>query len=591
MTVPIPTLDDLRYRQLVDTLLAEIPLIESPPAASTADAAPGAERPWTDHNPSDPGIALLELLAAMAESTLYRCDVMPAAVRTSFLRMVLDRPEPVTCEVRLQRPAPSPSAVNIPAGTRIGGSATAEIFETTAAATIPAGADHVLVAARHRSVEPGLPRALGAYSGEGFEVELATRDPLHPDQALPVLLDPGAQVGPGYDPNPRIEITSGGVREEWTWVEDFLEADPGARVFTVEWLTYRLRFGARRPPAGAEVALTHLQRVRGREVQGAAPHLDQVVRTTAPLAALPPGLVSPPAPFTPGAGPGSYFDGGRQLLVQVGSLSAARRDALLQVAPGAPALPAAYSDAVQGLFEVSNLLVLNPSRRFPGLPLFAAGGRYLLDMGNAESEGLRELKTLERAITARDFEWLAQEAFNALTEANGPKVARAHARRRDDIGTMDVVLVPEPTRADRRFEDPSDELLERVRQFLDARRLITTVVRTGPPSYRPVTVSTTLVVCRSADTARLLEHARAVLEAYLDPITGGDGGDGWPLGRGVYRSDLFRLLHDLGDIKYVERLELDGSTATDVALSALELPQATVQVSLVVDDSRSGCAP
>ena len=53
MAIELPNLDDHTYAELVDEARASIPVLY--PA-------------WTDHNPSDPGMTLVELLAWLAET-------------------------------------------------------------------------------------------------------------------------------------------------------------------------------------------------------------------------------------------------------------------------------------------------------------------------------------------------------------------------------------------------------------------------------------------------------------------------------------------------------------------------------------------
>src|SRR3954464_12998829 len=77
MTLTGPMLDDRSYDQLRDELIARIPVY-----------APE----WTDHNPSDPGIALLELFAYLGESLLFRFNQIPDTTKVAFLRLLGLRP-------------------------------------------------------------------------------------------------------------------------------------------------------------------------------------------------------------------------------------------------------------------------------------------------------------------------------------------------------------------------------------------------------------------------------------------------------------------------------------------------------------------
>jgi hypothetical protein len=76
MPIPLPNLDDRTYADLVAEAQALIPHLY--PA-------------WTDHNPTDPGIALTELLAWLTEMVLYRLDQVPEANYWAFLELLNDK--------------------------------------------------------------------------------------------------------------------------------------------------------------------------------------------------------------------------------------------------------------------------------------------------------------------------------------------------------------------------------------------------------------------------------------------------------------------------------------------------------------------
>ncbi len=73
MPLPTPTLDDRSWEEIRQELLRRIP-------AYTPE--------WTDHNPSDPGIALLELFAFLGENLLFRFNQIPEATQLQFLRLL-----------------------------------------------------------------------------------------------------------------------------------------------------------------------------------------------------------------------------------------------------------------------------------------------------------------------------------------------------------------------------------------------------------------------------------------------------------------------------------------------------------------------
>ncbi|OZG73978.1 hypothetical protein BTA51_09365 [Hahella sp. CCB-MM4] len=74
MAIEIPNLDDLSYQQLVDELVRSIPQYSSD---------------WTDFNPSDPGITLLELLSWVSESLLYRANTITDLSYYNYLKLIV----------------------------------------------------------------------------------------------------------------------------------------------------------------------------------------------------------------------------------------------------------------------------------------------------------------------------------------------------------------------------------------------------------------------------------------------------------------------------------------------------------------------
>jgi Baseplate J-like protein len=73
MPLQLPNLDDRRYADLVEEARGLIPTY-----------APE----WTNHNPSDPGITLVELFAFLSEMLIYRLNRVTSANVLSFLKLL-----------------------------------------------------------------------------------------------------------------------------------------------------------------------------------------------------------------------------------------------------------------------------------------------------------------------------------------------------------------------------------------------------------------------------------------------------------------------------------------------------------------------
>jgi len=73
MPIPLPNLDDRSYAELT---------------AQARGLIPSLSPAWTDHNPSDPGIALVELLAWLTEMLLFQVNQVPPASTERFLKLL-----------------------------------------------------------------------------------------------------------------------------------------------------------------------------------------------------------------------------------------------------------------------------------------------------------------------------------------------------------------------------------------------------------------------------------------------------------------------------------------------------------------------
>ncbi len=73
MSLPIPNLDDRNFEDLMKEALALIPVYD---------------KSWTNYNPSDPGITLLELFSWLSEITIYRINRIPEENYRRFLELL-----------------------------------------------------------------------------------------------------------------------------------------------------------------------------------------------------------------------------------------------------------------------------------------------------------------------------------------------------------------------------------------------------------------------------------------------------------------------------------------------------------------------
>jgi predicted phage baseplate assembly protein len=107
MSLPIPNLDDRKYQDFVDEAKRMIPSLTPE---------------WTNHNLSDPGVALIEIFAWMSEQVIYRLNQVPDRMYVDFLNLVGVSPFPATAaQARLTfwLSATPAEPVVVPLGTQV----------------------------------------------------------------------------------------------------------------------------------------------------------------------------------------------------------------------------------------------------------------------------------------------------------------------------------------------------------------------------------------------------------------------------------------------------------------------------------------
>ena len=525
MTLQLPRLDDRTYEQLADLLRRQLTSPE-----------------WTDHNASDPGIALLELLAWLGEMALYRMDRVPPSHRNKFLYFLIDPPEPVTIQAQLRATfglAPATDAITVPAGTllatdfRDGRRFVFETFEPVKlvrpAVAGPGEPLEQLRWVKARAILEVRDEELGMSDGgkhQEFQLmpsrtALGVADPAAP---MPVLVD----FVHRYDVNP---VISDGT-SVWTAVPSLLLET--SRVAT-------------HPPARHFVVDQHANRIRfGDGVFGAIPPRDAVITCTRYV------VLDPPA--TRDFDPLIWHP----LRVVQGDVKH-----ILRV-PG-PALPT----------DVGLQIVTNTD---------AEGGANFFPASERFRKGLQKFRAPYRLITERDFVRAVLQDFNEFlrlsrntlvaSQVLGLSVVFDRKPVTHTDGSVELVDAPShvtlvPIVGDEHFEGNFRDheisvitkqgmvtmppaLWARLQRFLDSRRLITTRLDRLTPRLRRVDITGTVVVAGERSVGDMQDALRARLYDFLSPLKGDFDGRGWRLGRNVYRSQVFRVLEETDGVDHVD---------------------------------------
>lgn len=228
--------------------------------------------------------------------------------------------------------------------------------------------------------------------------------------------------------------------------------------------------------------------------------------------------------------------------------------------------------------EVSTMLTSIPFVTEVTNPVRASGGTDIEPVERVLRRGAKEIRSRGRAVTVADYELLAQRA-------PGARIARAHAVAgvhpahpgRPLPGIVGVLVLPydsgegPPT--------PDEGTLRAVARYLSERVAPAGVeVVAAAPRYHRIRTESQVVVDPAADPGSVVRAVASALARYLDPIEGGDGGEGWPFGGPIrYVPLVQRVLASDPHVRAVPRLDLivDGvrvQPCTDRALSPNSLP-------------------
>lgn len=174
------------------------------------------------------------------------------------------------------------------------------------------------------------------------------------------------------------------------------------------------------------------------------------------------------------------------------------------------------------------------------------------DLQNDVRKVVADLRRPHRAVTPEDFEILSMEVNR---RGSGARVARAHCLGRRNLenagaetdmpGHVSVVIVPDTG------TQPAPDLIRQVRDVLEPARLITTRVHVVGPRFVNVGVRVVLSISKDAQPAAVQSEALKALRQFFDPRAGGPDGSGWPFGRSVYVSEVYRILARIPGVLFV----------------------------------------
>lgn len=204
-------------------------------------------------------------------------------------------------------------------------------------------------------------------------------------------------------------------------------------------------------------------------------------------------------------------------------------------------------------------------------PFPAQGGSDMETVDNLKSRAAGVFKSLQRAVTAEDFQWLAREA--------SASVGRAYClQEKNRYGETCIAIIPTIPPGAQLSEKliPSRELIRRVTVYLNDRKLVGTKIRVHEPVYRSFQIHLSLAFKSDVlDEQRLKKTINQTLFKYFHALEGAEG-RGWDFGRPVTTGAVLKQIEKINGILSVDEIALfdkdTGITVEKLVLKTDEIP-------------------
>ena len=181
----------------------------------------------------------------------------------------------------------------------------------------------------------------------------------------------------------------------------------------------------------------------------------------------------------------------------------------------------------------------------------ATGGVDAETVENVKLRGPQSLRAGGRAVTVSDFERLTAQADS--------RVGRVRCLAPVEPGDPTRLLVvptirqpPETLELDH-FALP-DDMIRRIGDFLDDRRVLGSKIEIGTPYYQGVTVAALVSARPGRPPSLIQDRARRALYDFINPLTGGPEGRGWAFDADLNAAQVIQLLDAIEGVERVDEV-------------------------------------
>ncbi len=162
-------------------------------------------------------------------------------------------------------------------------------------------------------------------------------------------------------------------------------------------------------------------------------------------------------------------------------------------------------------------------------------------------------RAVTRAVTALDYEQLAIQCPDV-------KLARVKALPGyypiHDFPINNAVSVAVIPVSDQSCPTPTKDQKIKIYEYMNQYRMLGTELFIIDPLYVRASVEVTLVRDLKFTGDTVMGNVKNKLYTYMSPLKGGVNGKGWPFGRSVYLSEIYKIISDMEGVNYVAEVKL-----------------------------------
>jgi hypothetical protein len=477
---------------------------------------------WDDLSPSDPGMVLLELFAYITDVLLFRVNQVPERVHIALLNLIGLRLRP-----------PSAARVKLLFTTESGKETTIRAGTRVTSGRAGAGEPPVFILAEEVVIPAGQTQGEGiAYHATQVVAELLGKSNGDAGQIFQLANSPViAETADGGELYVGIEIK----RED---------SSEGMRLMSFEGKTYRVwREVEHFVNMPSDKHVFRADRLAG--VIEFAPAMQKEDGSIVRLAETPPAGAEIRAWYRYGGG-------------VTGNVAADTLTVMKDI--------------------VAGVSVTNPARAY--------GGKDAEDLKNAMVRGPYELRSLERVITASDYENAARNESDFVTRAYAYPQAEVWSHGK--AGMVELLVLPYIDEAQRQTisrdalvslqEDlDAQDIREKIQAAIDARKPLGTKLAVKWVNTKSVTVQATIIARPQENIdalqARILGRIQRYINPYPTPAQDKLEEDGWHFGAPLRASAIYNLVLKEAGVQWVEqvRLKVDEVPNKDVTSLVADL--------------------